>query len=136
MADVGAALFGDPDHDFLREVLRLDPIADTAKEERHQRGVTMPLRVSMTSSAIAQLNLLRPTRLRRSTVDIPHRRLSVSAANRNRQPTASAANEMWSMDFVSDALFDGRRLRALTVVDAFTHTKRPIFRNSTSRMSA
>lgn len=27
---------------------------------------------------------------------------------------------MWSMDFVSDALFDGRRLRALTVVDAYT----------------
>jgi len=27
---------------------------------------------------------------------------------------------MWSMDFVSDALFDDRRLRALTVVDAFT----------------
>jgi putative transposase len=27
---------------------------------------------------------------------------------------------MWSMDFVSDALFDGRRLRALMVVDAFT----------------
>ncbi len=24
------------------------------------------------------------------------------------------------MDFVSDALFDGRKLRALTVVDAFT----------------
>jgi putative transposase len=24
------------------------------------------------------------------------------------------------MDFVSDALFDGRRLRALTVVDAYT----------------
>jgi putative transposase len=24
------------------------------------------------------------------------------------------------MDFVSDTLFDGRRLRALTVVDAFT----------------
>jgi putative transposase len=27
---------------------------------------------------------------------------------------------MWSMDFVYDALFDGRWLRALTVVDAFT----------------
>lgn len=27
---------------------------------------------------------------------------------------------MWSIDFVSDALFDGRRMRALTVVDAFT----------------
>ncbi|GAA0263266.1 hypothetical protein LNAOJCKE_5371 [Methylorubrum aminovorans] len=29
-------------------------------------------------------------------------------------------NERWSMDFVSDALFDGRWLRALTVMDAFT----------------
>ena len=45
---------------------------------------------------------------------------NVSAANGERQPAALAANEMWSMDFVSDALFDGRRLRALTVVDAFT----------------
>ena len=48
-------------------------------------------------------------------------RRNVSAANRERQPAARAANEMWSMDFVSDALFDGRRLRALTVIDAFTH---------------
>ena len=47
-------------------------------------------------------------------------RRNVSAAIRERQPAASAASEMWSMDFVSDALFDGRRLRALTVVDAFT----------------
>ena len=29
-------------------------------------------------------------------------------------------NECWTMDFVSDALFDGRRLRALTVLDTFT----------------
>ena len=42
-------------------------------------------------------------------------RRNVSAANRDRQLAALAANEMWSMDFVSDALFDGRRLRALTV---------------------
>jgi len=47
-------------------------------------------------------------------------RRHVSAANRERQPTATSPNELWSMDFVSDALFDGRRLRALTVVDAFT----------------
>lgn len=47
-------------------------------------------------------------------------RRNASAANRERQPAASAPNEMWSMDFVSDALFDGRRLRALTVVDALT----------------
>ena len=43
-----------------------------------------------------------------------------SAANREHQPAALGPNEMWSIDFVSDALFDGRRLRALTVVDAFT----------------
>jgi putative transposase len=47
-------------------------------------------------------------------------RRNVSAANREWQPAASAANAMWSMDFVSDALFDGRRMRAPTVVDAFT----------------
>lgn len=47
-------------------------------------------------------------------------RRNLSAANREPQPAASAANEMWSMDFVSDALFDCRRLRALTVVDACT----------------
>jgi putative transposase len=47
-------------------------------------------------------------------------RRHVSAAHRERQPAALRPNERWSMDFVSDALFDGRRLRALTVVDAFT----------------
>ncbi len=30
-------------------------------------------------------------------------------------------NDLWGMDFVSDALFDGRRFRALTIVDHFTH---------------
>jgi putative transposase len=43
-------------------------------------------------------------------------RRNVSAADRERQPAALAANEMWSMDYVSD----GRRLRELTVVDALT----------------
>jgi putative transposase len=47
-------------------------------------------------------------------------RRHVSAASRERQPPAAAPNQLWSMDFVSDALFDGRRLRALTVVDAHT----------------
>ena len=47
-------------------------------------------------------------------------RRHVSAANRERQPLAASPNQLWSMDFVSDALFDGRRLRALTVVDTYT----------------
>lgn len=43
-------------------------------------------------------------------------------AARLRQPKhlVTAMNQIWSMDFVADALFDGRRLRALTVVDNFT----------------
>lgn len=41
---------------------------------------------------------------------------------RLRQPKhqVTAINQIWSMDFVADALFDGRRLRALTVVDNYT----------------
>ena len=34
-------------------------------------------------------------------------------------PLASRPNEIWAMDFVSDALFNGKRFRALTVVDAY-----------------
>jgi putative transposase len=30
---------------------------------------------------------------------------------------AHAINEIWSMDYVADALFDGRKLRMLTVVE-------------------
>lgn len=39
-----------------------------------------------------------------------------------RQPLAlpSRPNERWSLDFVSDAFTDGRRFRALAVVDDFT----------------
>lgn len=32
----------------------------------------------------------------------------------------SAPNEVWSMDFVSDALADGRRIKILTIVDDYT----------------
>ena len=47
-------------------------------------------------------------------------RRHVSAARRVERPHARVANECWSMDFVSDALFDGRRIRALTVIDNHT----------------
>ena len=47
-------------------------------------------------------------------------RRHVMAAHRQNRPAAGAINENWSMDFVSDALFNGRRIRALTVVDDFS----------------
>lgn len=43
-----------------------------------------------------------------------------SARLRQPKQLATAINQIWSMDFVADALFDGRRLRALTVVDNYT----------------
>ena len=33
---------------------------------------------------------------------------------------AEGMDESWSMDFMSDELFDGRRIRLLTIVDNFT----------------
>ncbi len=36
------------------------------------------------------------------------------------RPRAVAPNEVWSMDFVADALFDGRPIRILAVIDAHT----------------
>jgi putative transposase len=37
----------------------------------------------------------------------------------DRQP-ASRGNHVWAMDFVHDQLFDGRRIRVLTIIDTFT----------------
>lgn len=48
----------------------------------------------------------------------PRRRKA--AAHRLERMVPTALNHCWSMDFVADALFDGRRFRALTVVDSFT----------------
>lgn len=44
-------------------------------------------------------------------------RRSKSAANRFERPLHTGLHECFSMDFVSDALFDGKKFRCLTVVD-------------------
>jgi putative transposase len=49
---------------------------------------------------------------------IPRRH--VACLKREIRPTASRKNECWSMDFVSDQLFDGHRIRVLTLVDNHT----------------
>jgi len=48
----------------------------------------------------------------------PRRR--VACLKREIRPTATRKNECWSMDFVSDQLYDGRRIRVLTLVDNHT----------------
>lgn len=47
-------------------------------------------------------------------------RRHVTAARREQRVEAQRPNEVWSMDFVSDSLFDGRRFRSLTLVDNFS----------------
>lgn len=47
-------------------------------------------------------------------------RRNKAAQRRQPKQLAHAINEIWSMDFVADALFDGRKFRMLTVVDLFT----------------
>jgi putative transposase len=49
---------------------------------------------------------------------LPRRR--VASVKREIRPTDSVPNECWSMDFVSDQLFDNRRFRVLAIVDNHT----------------
>jgi putative transposase len=48
----------------------------------------------------------------------PKRR--VSCRKRVDRPDATCMNDCWAMDFMYDELFDGRRIRLLTIVDLFT----------------
>jgi len=46
-------------------------------------------------------------------------RRHVTACRRMERPAAMEVNERWSMDFMSDQLYDGRRIKLLTLVDNF-----------------
>lgn len=48
----------------------------------------------------------------------PKRRVQAKAREDRIVPTCK--NDVWSMDFVSDALFTGEKIRILTIVDAYT----------------
>jgi len=47
-------------------------------------------------------------------------RRNKSSAHRMERPQLSTINQCWSMDFVADQLFDGRKFRALTIVDNYS----------------
>lgn len=48
------------------------------------------------------------------------KRKRIAGVERQVKPPATAPNQSWSMDFVSDGLADGRRFRTLNIVDDFT----------------
>ena len=69
------------------------------------------------------VNLKRVRRLYRlEGLQLRHRvrRRKHASLHRGIPPAASRAHERWSMDFVHDALFDGRAFRVLTVVDQWS----------------
>ena len=47
----------------------------------------------------------------------------MSAKLREERTEAVRPNQCWSMDFMADELFDGRRLRLLTIVDNFSRVR-------------
>lgn len=76
-------------------------------------------------------DLLRPSfpsvnhkKLYRSRANlVVKRRKKAKRPSNDRQPVrvAQTLNEVWSMDFVSDSMVNGRRLKCLTVADDFSH---------------
>jgi putative transposase len=61
---------------------------------------------------------------------VPRRR--VAAVKREIHPTATEQNECWSMDFVSDQLFDGRKIRVFAIVD--NHTRESLALHPSQRI--
>lgn len=55
------------------------------------------------------------------------RRKKIVSQRRCLPPRASKINECWSMDFVADKLEDGRKIRALTIVDNYSRECLAIF---------
>lgn len=55
-------------------------------------------------------------------LNLPAKRLRrhVTANHRRARPAVTAVDQCWSMDFVADNLFNGRRIRSLPVVDNFS----------------
>jgi putative transposase len=55
-------------------------------------------------------------------LNLRHRRprRNKAAAHRQTYLPPAIPNECWSTDFVADALFDGRRFRALTIIDNYS----------------
>ena len=59
---------------------------------------------------------------REQGLSLRHKRPKRNKAAQLRQPKmlAQRINQIWSMDFVADNLFDGRKLRMLTIVDCYS----------------
>ena len=97
--------------------MRIKEITDTRVHYGYRRVHVMLRREGH------QDNVKRVYRLYRAeglSLRLKRPRRNKAAKLRQPKQIAFGINEVWSMDFVADALFDGRRLRMLTVVDCYT----------------
>ena len=123
-----------------RRACRLVRLSRSRWQYRSRRGDDAPLRARLRELAALrprwgyqQLHVL----LRREGLKVNHKKvlrlyreegLAVSRRRRKKHvaiarvplPKPTARTERWSMDFVSDALADGRSFRCFTLVDDFT----------------
>ena len=67
-----------------------------------------------------KVNHKRVYRLEGLTMRPKRPRRHVSACRRMVRANAKHPNESWSMDFMSDALYDGQKIKLLTLVDNYT----------------
>lgn len=114
-----------------RESYRHPPQVDQAMQDLHDKIVQIA-RERQRFGHRRIHNLLRPSSRRQPQARIPPpparptwlcRRKKGKRPVNERVPLklARTVNEVWSMDFVSDSLSGGRRLKYLTVADAFSH---------------
>ena len=64
--------------------------------------------------------VLRLYRLENLSIRI-RRRKKLASVIRVELPKETKSNQRWSIDFMSDALADGRRIKVLQIVDNFSH---------------
>jgi putative transposase len=101
------------------ERLRARIIALAAERRRFgYRRIHAPLRYEGTAVNVKRVHRL--YREERLMVQRRRRREGVAVERRPLQ-VPDAPNQVWSIDFVSDALECGRRIKCLTIVDDFTH---------------
>lgn len=102
-----------PQHAALRARLR------TLAEQRVRWGYRR-LTVLLRREGIRVNHKLIHRLYREEGLAVRPKRRKRTAVARVPLPAPAAANEHWSLDFVSDALADGRKFRCLTLVDQFT----------------
>ena len=104
-----------PDDRALR--LRIHEIAETRIRYGHKLIYVMLRREGwrVNHKRVCRIYMEEGLNLRRG-----HPRRHISGSRRMGRPPVEYPNACWSMDFVCDSLFNGRRFRALKIVDNFS----------------